>query len=66
MADDHRPLVVRVLFVGAGVLGLLAVLSGTGALPIEHGARRVMTLAFGIAAAGDALMALVLWLKSNS
>ena len=56
MEAADRALVGRVLLIGAGVLALLGVLCWTGTLPIDPGARRVMTLAFAIAAVADALI----------
>ena len=56
MDDESRALVGRVLLVGAAILALLGLLCWTGTLPIDHGARRVMTLAFAIAALADGLM----------
>ena len=66
MALENARLVARILAIGAVVLALLAVLCWTGVLPIDHGARKVLTLAFAIAAAGDALMAVLLFSKSRS
>jgi hypothetical protein len=66
MAGENGRLVARILLIGAGLLALLAALCWTGVLPIDHGARTVMTLAFGMAAVGDAVMALILLLKSQS
>jgi hypothetical protein len=56
MADDPKALVGRVLMIGAVVLAAVAVLCWTGTLPVDPGARGVLALAFGIAAAGDALI----------
>jgi hypothetical protein len=56
MDDESRALVGRVLLVGAAVLTLLGGLCWTGTLPIDPGARRVMTLAFAIAALADGLI----------
>ena len=56
MDDESRALVGRVLLLGAAVLTLLGVLCWTGTLPIDPGARRVMTLAFAMAALADGLI----------
>ena len=66
MGGETGRLVARILLIGAGVLALLAAFCWTGVLPIDHGARKVMTLAFGIAAVGDAFIALILMFKSQS
>ena len=66
MAGENGRLVARILLIGAGVLGILAALCWTGVLPIDHGAKNVMTLAFALAAVGDALMAVILMFKSQS
>ena len=66
MARENGRLVARILLIGAGLLALLAALCWTGVLPIDHGARKVMTLAFGIAALGDALLGLILLSRSQS
>ena len=56
MEDRDRALIGRILLIGAAVLALIALLCWTGTLPIDPGARYVMTLAFGIAAFADALL----------
>ena len=56
MDDESRALVGRVLLVGAAILALLGVFCWTGTLPIDPGARRVMALAFAIAAFADGLI----------
>jgi hypothetical protein len=56
MNDGNRVLVGRILLIGAGVLATLGLLCWTGTLPIDPGARRVMALAFAIAAVFDALI----------
>ena len=56
--DEHRALVARILLIGAVILAALGVLCWTGMLPVDTGARRVLALAFGLAAAGDALIGL--------
>jgi hypothetical protein len=65
MADDHKALVGRVLMIGAVVLAVLAVLCWTGTLPVDPGARNVLALAFGVAAAGDALIGLFFLTRSR-
>jgi hypothetical protein len=55
VADANRALVGRILLIGALVLAAIGVLCWTGTLPVEPGARRVLSLAFVLAAAGDAL-----------
>ena len=64
MEDANRTLVGRVLLIGAGVLVLIGVLCWTGTLPIDPGARRVMTLAFAIAAVADALIGVFFLMRS--
>jgi hypothetical protein len=59
MDGESRALVGRVLLAGTAVLALLALLCWTGTLPIDPGARRVMTLAFAIAALADGLIGTV-------
>ena len=54
MAEDNRPLIGGIVLGAAVVLGLLAGLSWTGVLPVDHGARGTMTIAFAIAAVADA------------
>jgi hypothetical protein len=66
MSAENRRLAGRFLLIGAIVLGVLAALCWTGVLPIDHGARRVMTLAFAIAALGDALIGMFLLARSQS
>ena len=56
MDQGNRALVGRVLLIGAVVLAVLGLLCWTGTLPIDPGARRVMTLAFAIAAVFDGLI----------
>ena len=56
MDQGTRALVGRVLLIGAVVLAVLGLLCWTGTLPIDPGARRVMTLAFAIAAVFDGLI----------
>jgi hypothetical protein len=56
--DNNRRLIGGIVLAGAVVLGLLALLCGTGVLPVDHGARSMITLAFGIAAAADAAVGL--------
>ena len=56
MDNGNRGLVGRVLLIGAAVLAVIGLLCWTGTLPIDPGARRVMTLAFAIAAVADALI----------
>ena len=53
MADDTAALVGRILLIGAAVLALIGALCWMGTLPVEPGARQVLTLAFAIASAGD-------------
>ena len=66
MAGENERLVARILAIGAVVLALLALCCWTGLLPIDHGARKVMTLAFALAAAGDIAIAAILFSKSRS
>ena len=65
MVADHRSLVARILLIGAAVLMLLGVLCWTGILPVDPGARRVLALAFGIAAAGDGLIGVIFLTKAR-
>jgi hypothetical protein len=46
------------MFLSAAVLAVLAVLFGTGALPVEPGARRLVAGALGVVAAIDVLVGL--------
>jgi hypothetical protein len=65
MANENRALVGRILLIGAVVLALLGVLCWTGTLPVDPGARPVLALAFGIAAAGDALIGFIFLTKAR-
>ena len=65
MVDDNRALVGRILLMGAVVLALLGALCWTGTLPVDPGARRVLALAFGIAAAGDGLIGFIFLTKAR-
>ena len=56
MDQGSRVLVGRVLLIGAAVLGVIGLLCWSGMLPVEPGARRVLTLAFAIAAVADGLI----------
>jgi hypothetical protein len=60
MADSNRQLVARILLVSAVIFAVLAALSWSGTLPIDRGAHHLFALAFGICAALDALIGLVL------
>ena len=64
-SDDHRPLVGGVVLGGAGILALLAVLCWTAALPVNHGARSMVTLGLGVAAAADAVVGLIFLTRSR-
>ena len=66
MGDDHRPLIGRIVLAAAGVLALLAILCWTEVLPVQHGARRMMTLAFAIAAAADAAVGVFFITRSRA
>ena len=63
--DNNRPLVGGIVLGGAGILALLAVLCWTGVLPVDHGARRMITLGLGVAAAADAVVGLILLTRSR-
>jgi hypothetical protein len=65
MVDENRSLVARILLLGAAVLVLLGGLCWTGTLPVDPGARRVLALAFGIAAAADALIGFIFLTKAR-
>ncbi len=65
MGDYNRALVGRILLIGAVVLALLGALCWTGTLPVDPGARRVLALAFGIAAAGDGLIGFIFLTKAR-
>lgn len=65
MVDNNRALVGRILLIGAVVLTLLGALCWTGTLPVDPGARQVLALAFGIAAAGDALIGFIFLTKAR-
>jgi hypothetical protein len=65
MDQPTRELVARILLIGAGILALLGILCRTGTLPVDPGARRVLSLAFAIAAVGDALIGLLFILRSR-
>jgi hypothetical protein len=60
VANDDTALVGRILLIGAAVLALFGALSWMGTLPVAPGARQVLALAFGIAAAGDCVIGLFL------
>ena len=64
MDKGNRDLVGRVLLIGAVVLAMLGLLCWTGTLPIDPGARRVMTLAFAIAAVFDGLIGMFFLTRS--
>ena len=66
MAEDNRPLIGRIVLGASLILALLAVLCWTSVLPVEHGARRMMTLAFAIAAATDAAVGVFFLTRSRS
>lgn len=63
--DNNRPLIGGIVLGGAGILALLAVLCWTGVLPVDHGARAVITLALGVAAAADAVVGLIFLTRSR-
>ena len=62
---DNRPLIGGIVLGGAGILALLAVLCWTGVLPVDHGARPMITLALGVAAAADAAVGLFFLTRSR-
>ena len=64
-AIENRRLVARILLFSAVLFAVLAVLSGTGTLPIDPAARRLFAISFGICAAVDALIGLILWTRSQ-
>ncbi len=55
-ASDQHALVGKIVLMGAVILGLLATLCWTGALPVDHGARKIVAVALGLAAAADAMI----------
>lgn len=65
MADTNYALVARVLLIGAVVLATLGVLCWTGTVPVDSGARRVLALAFGLAAAADAVIGFIFLTKAR-
>ena len=65
MEHDNRPLIGGIVLASAVVLGLLAVLCWTEVLPVDHGARGMITLAFGIAAAADAAVGVFFLTRSR-
>ena len=54
--QNARPLVGGIVLGGAAILTVIAILCWTGVLPVDHGARPWITLALGLAAAGDAMV----------
>jgi len=65
MAEDTRPLIGGIVLGAAVVLGLLAILCWTEVLPVDHGARRMMTFAFGVAAVADAAVGVFFLTRSR-
>jgi len=65
MAEDTRPLIGGIVLAAAAILGLLAILSWTEVLPVDHGARGMMTLAFAIAAVADAAVGVFFLTRSR-
>jgi hypothetical protein len=65
-AAANRQLVAKILLLSAVIFAILAILSWAGTLPIDPAARTLFALAFGICAALDALIGLVLWTRSHS
>jgi hypothetical protein len=66
MNDDNRPVIGGIVLAAAAVLGLLALLCWTEVLPVDHGARGMMTLAFAIAAVADAAVGVFFLTRSRS
>ncbi len=62
----NRQLVAKILLLSAVIFAILAILSWSGTLPIDPGARQLFALAFGICAMLDALIGLILWTRSHS
>ncbi len=65
MANENRALVGRILLAGALVLGVLAVLCWTGALPVDEGARAVLAMALGVSALADAAIGVFFLTRSR-
>lgn len=65
-ADANRALVAKILLLSAVIFAVLAAVSWAGILAIEPGARRLFALSFGICAAADALIGLLLWTRSST
>ena len=65
VAHDDTALVGRILLIGAVVLATFGTLCWMGTLPVAPGARQVLALAFGIAAAGDAAIGFLLLQKAR-
>jgi hypothetical protein len=65
-AASNRLLVAKILLFSAVIFGILAILSWSGTLPIDAGARTLFALAFGICAVLDGLIGLILWTRSHS
>ena len=66
MAEGNAALVARILLVSAAIFAVLGALSWAGTLPIDPGARRLFTIAFGVCAGADALIGLLLLSRSRS
>lgn len=65
MPDDNRPLIGGIVLGASVVLGLLAILCWTEVLPVDHGARSMMTLALGVAAVADAAVGVFFLTRSR-
>ena len=66
MTDDNRPLIGGIVLAAAAVLALLAILCWTEVLPVDHSARRMMTLALAVAAAADAAVGVFFLTRSRA
>ena len=66
MAQSNTALVAKILLISALIFAVMGALSWVGTLPIDPAAHRLFAFSFGICAAVDALIGVILLTRSRN